>query len=680
MRRPRGRRAPHGPAALGLLTVVLFLVACGPSAPDATPYPTTAPTATPAEGRAVVESFLAAWADADYAAMYALLAPADRLAYPEATFTGLYQSLGDLARVTSTKMTTGAPVLGAIAPEPRPPDLPPPGSSSPAPGASGALASAPTPSIDTTTVLDGPVPALAVPFAARLYTDRFDVVRLDRTAYLTQGAGGWQMRWTPSLVFPELGDGGTLAVERQLSTRGRIVGTDGTVWAAEIDGVRSYPQEWLAGQAIGYVSAVTADDLTTLAAKGYQAGDVVGRSGLEYGAEDLLRGTPGWTLNAVSADGAPTPVLHVVMVPGAEVMITLRPGLQSTAERGLANHNNGASAVVDPTSGDVWALASAPAFNPNAMVRGTTMGGAPLAKPTSAQIVDKAVLGAYPAGSSFKPFTLAAALKTGVAGPGSRVACPGTWTYNGFTFHNYKDHTLGNNVSLLEAMAFSCNTTYMPLSIRVMEASPTALTDIVAEFGFGRFTGIRHLVEESGILPDAAYFAEHPRGDGTIHEYNGFDQVQLAIGQGSYTGTMLQLANAYAAIGNGGTLWTPRIVVSATLPDGTVAERVDSKVTRTISLTPAQLGYVTQALEAVVNLPYGTGTAAFAGFGIQVAGKSGTAETGTPDPHALFPAFAPAANPRIAVATILLYVPLGTGGSDSAPLVRQVMARYFSGG
>ena len=213
-----------------------------------------------------------------------------------------------------------------------------------------------------------------------------------------------------------------------------------------------------------------------------------------------------------------------------------------------------------------------------------------------------------------------------------------------------------------------------------MEQSPTALTDIVAEFGFGSFTGIRHLVEESGILPDAAYFAAHPRGDGTIHEYNGFDQVQLAIGQGSYTGTMLQLASAYAAIGNGGTLWTPRIVTAATLPDGTLAERVDPKVTRRISLTPAQLGYVTQALEAVVNLPYGTGTAAFAGFGIQVAGKSGTAETGTPDPHALFPAFAPAVNPRIAVATILLYVPLGTGGSDSAPLVRQVMARYFNGG
>jgi penicillin-binding protein 2 len=550
--------------------------------------------------------------------------------------------------------------------------------SSPAPRASGPIPSAPP--VDTTTVLDGPRPALAVPFAARLTTDRFGIVRLDRTAFLTRGADGWQLRWSPTLLFRELGPSGTLAVKRDLPARGRIVGTDGTVWATDVDGVRSYPQEWLAGQAIGYVSPVTKDDLAKLAARGYLAGDVVGRSGLEYGAEDLLRGTPGWTLSAVPASGPPATVLHTDAVPGAEIAITLRPGLQATAERGLAGHNNGATAVVDPRSGEVWALASAPAFNPNAMTRGTTLGGVALATPTAAAIVDKAVLGAYPSGSSFKPFTLGAALKTGVAGPGTRVSCPGTWSYNGFTFHNYKDHTLGNNVSLLQAMAFSCNTTYMPLSIRVFEQSPTALTDLVGEFGFGQFTGIRHLVEESGILPNAAYFAKHPRGDGTIHEYNGFDQVQLAIGQGSYAGTMLQLASAYAAIGNGGTLWTPRIVATATLPGGRVVERNEPKVTRRISLTPAQLGYITQALEAVVNLPYGTGTAAFAGFGLQVAGKSGTAETGTPDPHALFPAFAPAVNPRIAVATILLYVPLGTGGSDSAPLVRQVMARFFNGG
>ena len=103
-------------------------------------------------------------------------------------------------------------------------------------------------------------------------------------------------------------------------------------------------------------------------------------------------------------------------------------------------------------------------------------------------------------------------------------------------------------------MAFSCNTTYMPLSFNVYQPDEPALTDLLLEFGFGASTGISYLVEETGIVPDGVRQAE--RGDGG---YSGFEQIQLAIGQGAFLGTPLQLANAYAAIGNGGKLWTPRI-------------------------------------------------------------------------------------------------------------------------
>jgi penicillin-binding protein 2 len=222
-------------------------------------------------------------------------------------------------------------------------------------------------------------------------------------------------------------------------------------------------------------------------------------------------------------------------------------------------------------------------------------------------------------------------------------------------------------------MAFSCNTTYMPLSLEVYEAEETALTDLLFEFGFGAATGIGFLVEETGIVPDDAWLAANGRGG-----YSGFEQIQLSIGQGAFLGTPLQLANAYAAIGNGGTLWQPHIVTSATLPDGTVVEEVEPTVVREISVAAADLAFVTDTLEAVTTLPYGTGTAAFAGFGVPVAGKSGTAETGSPDPHAWFPAFAPADDPTISVATVLPNIPLGTGGSDAAPLVRQVMAAHFA--
>ena len=103
------------------------------------------------------------------------------------------------------------------------------------------------------------------------------------------------------------------------------------------------------------------------------------------------------------------------------------------------------------------------------------------------------------------------------------------------------------------------------------------------EFGFGQSTGIKHLADEPGILPDQEYFQQAKRWDGKIHPYGPFDQIQLAIGQGSYLGTPLQLANAYAAIGNGGKLWTPRIVAAARLPDGTVVERNKSGAPRSAS-------------------------------------------------------------------------------------------------
>jgi penicillin-binding protein 2 len=362
------------------------------------------------------------------------------------------------------------------------------------------------------------------------------------------------------------------------------------------------------------------------------------------------------------------------MVPGADIAITLRPSIQAAAQQAISGYGTAATAVVDPNSGDVWALASQPAFNPNSMTVGATLAGEALAPAGADQVFNKAILGAYPAGSSFKPFTLVAALKTGVATPQTLVTCPPTWTYNPtFTAHNYMDHSLPGLVGLAEAMAFSCNTTFMPLSYEVYLAQETALTDILKEFGFGAPTGIGYLIEEGGVVPDDAWLAANGRGG-----YSGFEQIQLAIGQGAFLGTPLQLANAYAAIGNGGTLWQPRILTTATLPDGTVVETVEPIVAHEISVSPEQLAFVTDTLQAVVTLPYGTATAAFAGFGIPVAGKSGTAETGTPDPHAWFPAYAPADAPTISIATILPNIPLGTGGSDAAPLVRQVMAVHFA--
>jgi len=285
---------------------------------------------------------------------------------------------------------------------------------------------------------------------------------------------------------------------------------------------------------------------------------------------------------------------------------------------------------------------------------------------------------AYPTGSSFKPFTLAAALQQGVASPATRMPCLSTWNLQGFTFHNYEDHQLGSSVDLAQAMAFSCNTTYMPLSMVVYEHNTRALTDLITTFGFGQPTGIGWIAETAGVLPDALWFEGHRRSDGSYSPFGPFDQVQLAIGQGSFLGTPLQQGMAYAAFANRGTLWAPRLVQRATLPDGTVVLATQPEARRAIPVDRADLDYLVSTLQAVTTYSYGTATAAFYGFGIPVAGKSGTAESGGPDPHAWFPAFAPANDPQIVVATVLARIHLGTGGSDAAPLVRRVMTTYFN--
>ena len=668
------------PAAVAPIGVAL-LAACSLSpTPEPTPVPTTFPAAAPDAATAIATAYIDAWSAGDYAAMYDMTDPDVRVAYPLESFEALHAALAEMAVVDGFTSTTGEPETIAFPPQPRssafaapsPTPLPTPDPSA-SPGGSPTPEPSPPPSFDPTAPVEGPVPGLAVPVELTMASERFGDLTLDRTIDLVQGPDGWEVRWSPELLFPELGTEGTLRLDRELGQRGSIVGAGGVVWAqSREDGLRVYPQEALAGQVIGYVSEVTAEDLATLEAEGYRAGDVVGRSGLEYGAEDLLRGTPGWSLVAVGAEGSESVLYQTEMVPGADVRITIRPGIQLAAQQALSGHADGATAAIDPRSGDVWALASQPAFNPNSMTLGTTLGGQPLTPAGQAAIFDKAVLGAYPAGSSFKPFTLAAALLTGVVTPASTRTCPPTWQYGTFTFHNYMDHTLPGQVSLAQAMAFSCNTTYMPLAYEVYEANVTALTDLLKDFGFGAPTGIGYLVEESGIVPDDAWLRDNGRGG-----FSGFEQVQLAIGQGAFLGTPLQLANAFAAIGNGGTLWQPRIVTTATLPDGTVVEEVEPTVAHEIPVSDADLAYVTDTLQAVVTLPYGTGTAAFAGFGIPVAGKSGTAETGSPDPHAWFPAYAPADDPQIAVATVLPYIRLGTGGTDAAPLVRRVMASYF---
>ena len=246
--------------------------------------------------------------------MHAALDPALQERYPLEAFSELHAAFAEMARVTDLERDArragddrpagrAAPrrLPGADRRRRSPRRIPPP---APTPSATPAPTAPP---FDPERPLDGPVPALSVPMALAVASERFGELDLERALTLVHGPDGWLVRWSPELLFPELGPDGTLRLDRELGARGRIVGAGDVVWAENRDdGARVYPQEALAGQVIGYVSEVTAEDLATLEAEGYLAGDVVGRSGLESGAEALLRGTPGWSLVAVPAEGEPS--------------------------------------------------------------------------------------------------------------------------------------------------------------------------------------------------------------------------------------------------------------------------------------------------------------------------------------------------------------------------------------
>ena len=647
---------PRRTAAILVLSLLAGLTACGIDL-GPTQLPTPSPTPSSAEAERVAIRYLDAWAASDYAAMWKLIAPQEQGNTTFERFRALHEQLVSLAGVTGLQFLAGHAQPG-VAPSP-------PGASAAATG-SAAMGST------------APEPLMEVPVSLDLATNVFGALHLERTLDLRPIASGFTVRWTPALLFPELGADGSFGLERQPSPRGRIVAGDGTVFAqTRADGMRVYPQESLAGQTIGYVGRVTKAELPTLAAEGYRAGDWIGRSGLELGAEDLLRGKPGFTLTALNPARDPVPVEQSPMVPGATLTISIRPAIQRAAEAAMRRYPRVASATVDPRTGEIWALASLPSFDPNAMTLGTTLRGVPLAGPSQAQITNKAVMGAYPAGSDFKPFTLGAALQTKTVSTSTRMLCPGTWTFEGFTYQNWMRETLPGLRTWADTMALSCNTTYMPLSVLVYNRDQTALTDLLHEFGFGEKTGVDFLAEAAGRLPDAAYFATHPRWNGKMSPYGPADQIQLAIGQGEYLGTALQLAMAYAAWGNRGTLWEPRVVLKAVRPDGVVAYQSQPTVHHRIGLSKPVMDFVVSTIRAVVTSPLGTAHRAFAGFPIAVAGKSGTAETGGPDPDAWFPAFAPMNNPTIAVATVVVTVPLGTGGDFAAPITRKIMEAWF---
>ena len=430
--------------------------------------------------------------------------------------------------------------------------------------------------------------------------------------------------------------------------------------------VRSYPSG-LAAQLIGYIGEANDADIQKIGVRGFAAGDLIGKQGLEQQLDDVLGGSYGWRLSIVDPDEKPVEMLgEAPAVAGLDVVLALDPVLQAAAEKALGDQK-GAIVVEDPWSGELLVLASRPSYDLNFFVNGDSVAISKLNTDPKKPLLARATSGQYPTGSSFKPITAAAALKNGLYQAGQRIDCPAAWNGYGIVQLNHETGNLGP-IDMRTALARSCNTFFYELGKRLNDKNSRLLPDEAFSFGLGKATDVDFVLEASGNVPSPAN-----------RQWNPGDATNLAIGQGDLLATPLQMANYTAALANDGVVWKPRMVLEFRTRDGVLTKKFDSAQLGTANTTPTDLSLIRDGMRAVVTDPNGTVYFKFLGFQTSVAGKSGTAETPSGNPDAWFIGFAPYDGPKLAIATLFEEKPGLLGSQDAGAASRAVFAAKFGG-
>jgi penicillin-binding protein 2 len=455
--------------------------------------------------------------------------------------------------------------------------------------------------------------------------------------------------------------------------------------------VRTYPFASLAAHAIGYLNEVNGDDLKRNPERGYQAGDAIGRTGIEAAWESYLRGHDGELTSVVGLRGRDddpnTPRPHSSEhrrepIPGRDLRLTLDMDMMRVLERAFRGHPSGAAVVVDVRTGRVRALYSKPAYDLNELSgRLTADRATELNESPFRPMIDKTVYETYFAGSTFKPISALAALQDKLLGPSSHFECPGYYDLGKRRFRCSHAH---GDVDMRLAIIQSCNVYFYHLA---EEVGLDRISKLSHDFGLGALTGIGINSEAQGFVPTRDWYMKQ-HGD----QYHIGFTLNAAIGQGDTRLSLIQMAMAYAAIANGGTLYVPQLVQAVEAPDGSVIENFAPRVRRHVDVDPANLTYVKEGMFGVVNDPKGTAYDARIEGGIPVAGKTGTAQVslgrrpGGVDvanawyyrrSHAWFAGFAPADDPQLAIVVLVEHG--GQGGKYAAPIATRVLQEALGG-
>jgi penicillin-binding protein 2 len=482
-------------------------------------------------------------------------------------------------------------------------------------------------------------------------------------------------------------------------------------------------------QVLGYLQPITPEEIKQrhLVVTGFSGVDLVGQAGLESQYDEALRGAPGTETVSVNAGGNVTGVISQAPAKAGDTLVTsLDAQVQAVAQNALSsaisraraggNNVNQGAAVVETTDGRIVAMASYPDYDPNVWTGGISeqefkylFGSSAVASITSGEpILNYVAQGQYAPGSTFKVVTTAAAVANGYSINGT-YACPATFSINGHSYANDGNPSLGD-MTFHEALVQSCDTVYyqigyqmwrrdnVPADFRADPKGPVQLMQKQElDWGFGKPTGIDLPSEATGTIPtrqwlyylwkDNAHtgqnWCKYGKANGSYVEKIEYEDcksgytwepgqaVIAAIGQGYISVTPLQLASAYVALANGGTLYSPRIGEALVSPAGQVVQRINPPVLAHVPASSYTLSYIRDALAGVVTS--GTAAGAFGGFPLNkvcVAGKTGTAELFGNQATSVFASFAPCQHPQYVVVVMLPHA--GFGADAAAPAVRQI--------
>ena len=458
---------------------------------------------------------------------------------------------------------------------------------------------------------------------------------------------------------------------------------------------RQYPFGEIASHVIGYIGRINDRDVERIdewdETANYKGSDYIGKVGLELSYERELHGTTGVEEVEVDAGGRAVRTLsRTAPTSGNNLRLSLDIKLQQAIEAAFGDRR-GALVAIDPVNGEVLAFVSKPGFDPNLFVEGIDpMSWDALNDSPDKPLLNRPLRGAYPPGSTIKPFLALSALTSGKRTATQTIFDPGFFQIAG-SAHRFNDDKKGGHgyVDMTKSIIVSCDTYYYMLGA---DSDIDVTHDFLAQFGFGRKTGIDIEGELPGVLPSRAWKRERFSGKNYREEHRKWylgDSVSAGIGQGYNAFTPVQQAEAIATIANDGHAFRPHLVRSIENVRTGAVRDIPPELSHTVAVKPEYLTVVKNALIGVAK--EGTGARAFVGAQYVSAGKTGTAQlfslkgekysAGHIDErlrdHAWYLAYAPAAQPRIALAVLVENG--GFGAQAAAPIARAVFDYYLLG-